>query len=505
MSLRVYVLGILMLIGLSINCALADDEHEVKLIGDKNFNDKTVRYDGIDVSNYQKDINWEATAKDKNIKYVYIKATEGASHKQHRYRRNLENARKHGIKVGSYHFMRTSSSIQSQFNNFISLVKREDQDLVPLLDVETRAGWTIKQLQDSVLKFARMLERHYGCKPMIYTSSSYFNDYLGEKFAGYPLFIARYSKSEPTLNFGAKWILWQFSDRGRIEGIDANVDLSRFNKGCSVADIAFKGRKSKERISSRRDRDDEVPLPPNRRNMEDPVAVPYPNRRSGNLPRTMTKEEREVQERGREVARKRMELERKEQEKQRKEEERLRKEEEKKQKEIEKRWKEAEKRRQAEEKKRLDEEKKRQAEERKRVEEENKRIEKERKRIEQERKRMEQERQRQNDELKEKSRHSAQERMRAEKERNAQNAQEKKNQEEQNRRKELEQAKQERQQREQAQQEQLSAANQSSSTSTGKSKTGKSSGKRVVKGNNQSSADNEAVHYNKKKKNVWNN
>ena len=497
MSLRVYVLGILMLIGLMVNCALADDEHEVKLIGDKNFTNKTVRYDGIDVSNYQKDINWEATAKDKNIKYVYIKATEGASHKQHRYRRNLENARKHGIKVGSYHFMRTSSSIQSQFNNFISLVKREEQDLVPLLDVETRAGWTIKQLQDSVLKFVRMLERHYGCKPMIYTSSSYFNDYLGEKFAGYPLFIARYSKTEPTVNFGAKWILWQFSDRGRIEGIDAMVDLSRFNKGCSVDDIAYKrGKKSRERISSRRDRDeDEVP-PPSRRNVEEPAVVPYPNRRSGNLPKPMTKEEREIQERGREAARKRLELERKEQERQRKEEERLRKEEEKKQKEIKKRWEEAEKRRKADEKKQLEEEKKRQAEEKKRVEEEKKRIEKERKRMEQERKRIEQERKRQNEELKERSRHSAQERMRAEKEKNQQLDGEKKRREEQARRNELEQAKQERQQAEQAKQEQLSAANQASSTSKGKSKTGK----RVVKGNNQSSADNAPLYYSKKKK-----
>ena len=523
-----------MLIGLMVNCALADDEHEVKLIGDKNFTNKTVRYDGIDVSNYQKDINWEATAKDKNIKYVYIKATEGASHKQHRYRRNLENARKHGIKVGSYHFMRTSSSIQSQFNNFISLVKREEQDLVPLLDVETRAGWTIKQLQDSVLKFVRMLERHYGCKPMIYTSSSYFNDYLGEKFAGYPLFIARYSKTEPTVNFGAKWILWQFSDRGRIEGIDAMVDLSRFNKGCSVDDIAYKrGKKSRERISSRRDRDeDEVP-PPSRRNVEEPAVVPYPNRRSGNLPKPITKEEREIQERGREAARKRLELERKEQERQRKEEERLRKEEEKKQKEIKKRWEEAEKRRKAEEKKQLErdreaarkrlemerkeqekqrkeeerlrkaeekkqleEEKKRQAEEKKRVEEEKKRIEKERKRMEQERKRIEQERKRQNEELKERSRHSAQERMRAEKEKNHQLDGEKKRREEQARRNELEQAKQERQQAEQAKQEQLSAANQASSTSKGKSKTGK----RVVKGNNQSSADNAPLYYSKKKK-----
>ena len=53
------------------------------------------------------------------------------------------------------------------------MVRPDEQDLIPLLDVETREGWTIKQLQDSVMKFAQLLEEYYGCKPMIYTSSSY--------------------------------------------------------------------------------------------------------------------------------------------------------------------------------------------------------------------------------------------------------------------------------------------------------------------------------------------
>ena len=249
---------------MSFSCFASDDDHEVQLVGDKNYsNSATLIYDGIDVSNYQKDINWEATAHDPNIKYVYIKATEGATHKQHRYRRNLENARRHyrrnlenarrhGVKVGSYHFMRTSTTIQSQFENFISMVRPDEQDLIPLLDVETREGWTIKQLQDSVMKFAQLLEEYYGCKPMIYTSSSYFNNYLGSQFARYPLFIARYSKSEPQLYFGAKWILWQFSDRGRITGIDALVDLSRFNRGCSLKDITYHNR-PRGRVKQRND------------------------------------------------------------------------------------------------------------------------------------------------------------------------------------------------------------------------------------------------------------
>ena len=68
--MRVYVLGFFVLF-LSLVSFADDDDHEVRVVGDKNYtNNATLVYDGIDVSNYQKDINWEATAKDPNIKYV---------------------------------------------------------------------------------------------------------------------------------------------------------------------------------------------------------------------------------------------------------------------------------------------------------------------------------------------------------------------------------------------------------------------------------------------------
>lgn len=449
--MRVYILLIFICLTALFTFAQGDD-HEVRVVGDKNYNNATLVYDGIDVSNYQKDINWEATASDPNIKYVYIKATEGATHKQHRYRYNLENARKHGVKVGSYHFLRTSTSIQSQFNNFISLVKREEQDLVPLLDVETREGWTIKQLQDSVMKFAILLEEHFGCKPMIYTSSSYFNNYLGASFAGYPLFIARYSKSEPQLYFGAKWILWQFSDRGRIDGIDAMVDLSRFNRGCSIKDIAYRTIKP----SKPRRNNGDVPRPKVKH--EEKPYVPYP-RQKQNLNTPKTKEEKEIQKRGEEAARKRQEMEQKRLEEERKAQEKQRKEDEKKRKEIEKRQKEIEKRRAAEEKKRLEEEKKR----------------------------LEQEQKRQKEEAKQKAREQAQNRMKSQKSNSSTNSSTASLQQDQ-RRNDLEQAKQER-----LNQQQSSASTQQSSTSTSKPKY-------IPKGNNQSSADNEAIKYNRHKK-----
>lgn len=221
-------------------------------------------YDGIDVSSYQKDIDWTTTAMDKNIKFVYVKATEGATYRSRHYEYNIQNARRCGIRVGSYHFFRTTVSVESQFQNFTSIVKQEDQDLVPLIDVETKKGVTAKQLCDSILAFAKLLEDYYGCRPMIYTGSSFYNSYLQGRINGYPLFIARYSKSEPRLAGGAKWTLWQFSERGRINGIDHYVDLCRFNKGCSINDILIKD----HRIKGKRNIAKDMPNVPPPRKME---------------------------------------------------------------------------------------------------------------------------------------------------------------------------------------------------------------------------------------------
>lgn len=194
-------------------------------------------YDGIDVSSYQKDIDWDKVCADKRIKFVYIKATEGSTYTSPHFEFNIENARKHGLKVGSYHFLRTTSSLKSQFENFKKSARRDEQDLLPLIDFENKGSWTHKQIIDSLEAFAGMIREHYHCEPMIYTMTSFFNSYLSPYFNKYPIFIARYSTSLPQLSNGAQYLLWQYTDQGRVDGIDHAVDMCRFAEGVSLRDI----------------------------------------------------------------------------------------------------------------------------------------------------------------------------------------------------------------------------------------------------------------------------
>lgn len=197
----------------------------------------TEHYDGIDVSSHQKDIDWAKVSKDKNIRFVYIKATEGATYVSPHYERNLREAKKVGIKVGSYHFMRTTTTMQEQFENFKRVVKPEEQDLLPLIDFENRGNWTPQQMVDSLTMLAGLFRDYYHCEPMIYTSSNFYNKYLSPHFDNYPLFIARYHDEAPRLTGDVPYTLWQFTESAKLDGVVTAVDMSRFANGKELNDI----------------------------------------------------------------------------------------------------------------------------------------------------------------------------------------------------------------------------------------------------------------------------
>ena len=211
-----------------------------------------VQFDGIDVSKHQGTINWAELKKFSKIKFVYIKATEGADYIDPRYQENIRNAKMHGFKVGSYHFLSTKSSAVKQFQNFIKTAKREEQDLLPVIDVEKIRPWSSQQLRDSLKVFADLLEDYYGCKPLIYTSEKFFTTNLGRAFANYPLFIAKYSNVAPNINY--PWVMWQFSDCGIFKSAvrenRGEVDMSRFAKGHSINDILYVPSKHKPKNPS---------------------------------------------------------------------------------------------------------------------------------------------------------------------------------------------------------------------------------------------------------------
>ena len=70
-------------------------------------------YEGIDISSWQKDIDFEKI-KEQGIEIVYIKASEGRSLADPYLKINYENAKRSGLKVGFYHFVRATNVARAE-------------------------------------------------------------------------------------------------------------------------------------------------------------------------------------------------------------------------------------------------------------------------------------------------------------------------------------------------------------------------------------------------------
>ena len=196
-------------------------------------------YHGIDVSKFQGTIDWERVAEDENIQFVYIKASEGSSSVDSRYKENFRKAKKAGFKVGSYHYFLGWKPAKEQFDNFNRYIDRSKQDLIPMVDVELTGNKNVSRelLQSRLAEFMQLVKDEYGKYPLLYSQYRFYNDNLAPEFNKYFIFIARYSNKEPVLKGEGKYNIWQFSEKGRIAGIKGHVDLDRFANGTTIADI----------------------------------------------------------------------------------------------------------------------------------------------------------------------------------------------------------------------------------------------------------------------------
>lgn len=216
------------------------------LIKDRFFNFGTNRstvfatdYNGIDVSKYQGNIDWNKVSEDSHIQFAYIKASEGSNIFDSKYSRNIKDARNAGIKTGSYHFFIGRKSAKEQFDNFNRHVSKYNQDLIPVVDVEEAGNRYISrsQLQRNLQEYMDLIKREYGKYPILYSQYGFYNKMLAPEFNKYYIFIARYGAQKPVLNGNGNYNIWQYSEKGRIKEIKGTVDLNRFAYGTRLVDI----------------------------------------------------------------------------------------------------------------------------------------------------------------------------------------------------------------------------------------------------------------------------
>ena len=191
---------------------------------------------GIDVSHHQGRINWSQVKrwKNKQISFVYIKATEGATFIDNRYKINFKEAKQAGFRVGSYHYFSTTSSPEQQFKNFMRQVDPRAQDIIPMIDLEENKNWSKEEYVSNLKIFLHLIEEQFKSKPLLYSVQGFYNTYIRNDFNSYHWNIARYNIKKPHLLDKNRWSLWQFSDKERIKGIKKYVDLNLIRNNLKI-------------------------------------------------------------------------------------------------------------------------------------------------------------------------------------------------------------------------------------------------------------------------------
>lgn len=198
---------------------------------------------GIDVSYWDAGIDWpkvRATGQ----RYVFVKATEGDFYADPTFDDNWRGAKTAGLLRGAYHFFRCNVDPKKQATKFIDYVRtmNDDGELPPVLDLESNDGQTKDKILSRVKTWLDQVEAAFGKKPIIYSGQFFLQDYLSEAGGGppawtknYPLWLAQYPNNyiegmQPYLPRGwYKWVFWQYSEKGTVNGINAKVDLNHFN------------------------------------------------------------------------------------------------------------------------------------------------------------------------------------------------------------------------------------------------------------------------------------
>ena len=198
---------------------------------------------GIDVSYWNAGIDWPKV-RAAGQRYVFVKATEADYYRDSTFDDNWLGAKSAGLLRGAYHFFRCNIDAKKQADYFINYVKsfNDDGELPPVLDLESNDGQKKEKIILAVKTWLDRVEAAFGRKPIIYSRQYFLQDYLSEAGGGppswakdYSLWLAQYPNnyvegSQPYLPRGwFKWTFWQYSEKGRINGINARVDLNAFN------------------------------------------------------------------------------------------------------------------------------------------------------------------------------------------------------------------------------------------------------------------------------------
>jgi lysozyme len=191
----------------------------------------TMPAEGIDVSQFQKAIDWKAAASAPALYwrqklFAFIRATMGASGVDAEFTNNWL-ASKGSLVRGAYHFLRTGEDVQLQAQHFVMALGGDPGELPPMIDVETYLsnGRYVTPTRDEVLAMLTAVRTLTDRDPVLYIGDALYKS-MNLAEVTQDLSIAHYGVRKPET---PSYSFHQYSQTGTCPGITTLVDLERFN------------------------------------------------------------------------------------------------------------------------------------------------------------------------------------------------------------------------------------------------------------------------------------
>jgi len=184
---------------------------------------------------YQGDIDWPAVAAS-GLRFVSIRATEGATYKDPNFAFNWKGAHAAGMFRTAYHFAHPNLPAAAQADFFVDTVAAAGGFAAGtnttqfMLDLEDANGLAPPAVWAWVQAFIAQIKARTGRSGIIYVGYYFWRDSVGNPASNLdaPLWIASYTAAPSVPSAWPFWTFWQYNDNGVIPGIKARTDVDLF-------------------------------------------------------------------------------------------------------------------------------------------------------------------------------------------------------------------------------------------------------------------------------------
>jgi lysozyme len=189
----------------------------------------------IDLSHWETVKDWNKV-KASGVDGVYLKASEDIYFVDSNFKTYRDACEGVGLPWGAYHFYDWRYPCSAQLNHFYKQLGNNYGQLPLCLDYEVwyekgeeimpppayKSHMVIKQFMDDT-------SQRTGKKSVFYTNPSMIRWHLApvpEWLLDYSLWIANYRVDKPSISPWKAYVMWQYSDAGKIAGIYDAVDMN---------------------------------------------------------------------------------------------------------------------------------------------------------------------------------------------------------------------------------------------------------------------------------------